>query len=59
VKTAMKRKLRLLNALDAIIADMREATAAIQRDDYDGAVEKFHEVNQAIIAEAEELGRAA
>lgn len=51
-------KLRLLAALDSIIADLREATAAIQRDDYDTAVEKFECASAGIRAQADEL-RAA
>lgn len=51
-------KLRLLEALDGIIADVREATAAIQRDDYATAVEKFESATSAIRDQAEEL-RAA
>lgn len=52
------RKLRLLKALDAIIADLREATAAIQRDDFTGAVEKFGAARDGLNEQAEEL-RAA
>lgn len=44
--------------LDLIIADLREATAAIQRDDYDTAIAKFESAQLAIEAQAEEL-RAA
>lgn len=51
-------KLRLLSALDEVIADVREATAAIQRDDYDTAVEKFESASVGLRAQAEEL-RAA
>jgi hypothetical protein len=52
------RKLRLLAALDSIIADLREATAAIQRDDYDAACDKLEQVSAGIRAQAEELKAA-
>lgn len=52
------KKIRLLAALDSIIADLREATAAIQRDDFDTAVEKFGSARDGILAQSEEL-RAA
>jgi hypothetical protein len=52
------RKIRLLAALDSIIADLRDATAAIQRDDFDQAVVKFEAARDGIRAQAEEL-RAA
>lgn len=51
----MKRKLRLLTSLDAVIADLREATAAIQRDEYEIAVAKFASADQVIRAELKEL----
>lgn len=52
-------KFRLLKALDGLIADMRDATAAIQRDDYDGAIEKFESVSVGIAEEIEDLRRVA
>lgn len=51
-------KLGLLRSLDSVIADVREATAAIQRDDYKAAAAKFEAASSGVKAAAEEL-RAA
>lgn len=50
----MKKHL-LLRALDGIIANLREATAAIQRDDFEAAVENLRDADAAIRETAEEL----
>jgi hypothetical protein len=54
----VKEKLRLLRALDAAVASLREGIAAIQRDDYDAAAALFHSAAEAIREHAH-FGKAA
>lgn len=51
-------KHELLRALDAIIADLRDATAAIQRDDFETALENLSSANDRIRQAGQELAPA-
>lgn len=48
----------LLRALDEIIGDLREATIAIQRDDYEGAIERLKSAKERIRVAGEEIAPA-